>query len=263
MAHEMLTNSVIRVDGKKDALGSPGLGLRWTEHLPLLVAGAVTTLTALRLVRVSHFNAETALAVLSLSGTANVLLSVLLQTLPTFIAGAGVGLFVAARERGFKVHDLVVTAVLLAFLLVPWQVLLGVLALGVLDWLVNGRRGRRAVEQGRPAPVGADRPVVYGFLLMMILLLPNAMWLPMEAVSVDGKKPTVGYVLHSGGDGLVLLRDDNREVVRLGQSGELERTYCETDDEGWTWDGASVLSLFMSEDQPRYPDCGNVGAKVD
>jgi hypothetical protein len=79
-------------------------------------------------------------------------------------------------------------------------------------------------------------------------LLSDASWLPAEEFEVKGGGVSVGYVLDETDEELLMLREHDREVVRLQRKNVHSRKTCELDD-------ASRPLAFSFNPGPSYPRC--------
>ena len=94
------------------------------------------------------------------------------------------------------------------------------------------------------------------WLISMIFLLAivDGPWLPLERVESPDES-IVGYVLESGNDGVIMLRDEPRRVFRIEEV--VDRTYCSSSD--WTLPGGmhdvALRPLLLPNASAGYPPC--------
>lgn len=209
---------------------------------PALTVTALTS--AIILVQVldaARYQPESVLAIVNSAPTASILLGTVVQAVPwviTPLAVAGAAWARAEYQRGRRAAVLYggsFALFLLAMLIAPAVVVVGyVLVFGILDRLVTAWRSRRAAKQGRVL-VQERLEIVYGLLIVMTLanvILLARPWMPPEAIQLSGQPVVVGYVLSDAGRWMSVLRDSDRQVVRIESTSVVSRTICRVADSG-------------------------------
>lgn len=231
------------------------------DHLALATSASVTLLIAFKVLATANFDVNTALVLVQIAGTSNVLVGSLVSMLPVLVLVAFQELFFRSfnwmRQRTAVERSaiLMTTTPLLVYVLAIVPVAL-LLAPVVLILVLIGvarlatRRDNRTVEQieaDRPSSI--ERGAVGAFIYVYLFLVGAAApWLPTEAVEdVDGTRVTA-YVVGTRGDETAILPRTGNDGVRMLPTVTLEREYCSS--ESW----ATRTVLEMLRDDP-YSDC--------
>ncbi len=224
------------------------------EHLGIAVAGVALATVLLKLVSVSHGNLSTAGAILESQGSGELVLAALL-------AGMGGLVFVAmvwsiphfgeALREGddlqVPIANLIVTIVmLLAF--VPYERLYFV-GLYLTFWTVSSlvwvwRKGKSEHARGRESVilVGAMTVVI----TWLVVAGSGRLWLPAEVFTLAGGEEVVGYALSDSDGSVVVVREDDRSLIRLDLDELSSRSYCRVDSE----DPRTMLNVVLGQEQP-------------
>jgi len=232
---------------------------RLEDHLGLAIAAVGILLVALRLLAVAEFHTDTALAVLQISGTAEIAVGTLMTLLP-LMAMLGLGLlcitlltFEGSRAwLAALIGAAVVVAIAVSFasygpLIDGMYVAMVPVALVARWFLMRGTRPPALTSSSGPAMRGLL--VVAAVILLVTVALGPSVWLPAETVMADGK-PYAGYVLASDSDGAALLLDGTRRVVHVGPI--TRRVLCRPPRRK---DERSLAAAVGLEGRPRYPVC--------
>lgn len=245
----------------------------WREHLGVLVSAGVAGFVILRLLGASGWDVTTALAIASTSNTASIAINSVLASVPLmflFVLGVTSPLIVD-RLRRAHLFELLMFGVPMAVGVVP---VLGIipalnLALAALTavpvWVVARRSADREAERliervGDPGGSGEADPrailrrmmnqlamMMAAIVLALAVLTSRTPWLPTEALTISTMPSFTGYVVAEQGPDIVVLRDDDRRIVRT-QSGTLTRSICSRS----SFTAMTVPELIWGL---RYPAC--------
>jgi hypothetical protein len=200
-------------------------------HLPLMVTGLLFTFVFARLFVIAHGNLQTARAMLSTSGTVEVVFGTLLSVLP--VIGwilVGIGGVLATRPYSTPIRILAIVLALVG---------VGITAL-TSDWTfvivpIMMAITLVAIPFVRPEMTfGLTLLYAFGLLIPMAAITVFAddePWLPAETIAVEGRSSIVGYVLGTEGDSLVVLTDDERLVQRIDVADIMSRRVCQPEGE--------------------------------
>lgn len=241
------------------------------DHIALLLSALAAITIVAKIWTVAHGGAPTIAAIVS-SGGLTSLMGALVAGLPAIgilcVISVAMLLPEAIREGDKLLGPLIgtVVALLIGFALAPrhWFVIGVVVLLGatVLSYALVGFRvlwGRR-IEKPLPFILSKSKlPQDVGPLASLSLLglvawvavaASDRPWLPAEDISTATAGVITGHVL-TDSKGLVVLRDSDRSVVRLGEDEVREREICDVDSQPQR---SLLSSVFWSED-PDYPSC--------
>jgi hypothetical protein len=209
-----------------------GVAEQVSRHATLVVGALLSTLVAVRILAVAHYDVPTALAVLRETDTTSIITGVLVSVLLPWLAGS---LFLLAflawliRYRGTpKEFGAGLVTVLLA--LVSAMVLpIAVLAIFAVLLSINTWREIKGVASDsteyRPWEV-ASMFVIAGTILVVTVLTPRP-WLPSERITVTGQaRPVIGYALNRTNDELVVLVHRTRAILRYPVASIQSRRLC-------------------------------------
>jgi hypothetical protein len=222
-------------------------------HLALGAAAVVSTLSVIRLLRVSGGSPTTALAILQAGGTGTIATAMLLSIVPLLLAMiAGSALLewlgrLDGRPSGPAIALLGLTAFLVMYL-VPAPICLTVAGtVGVVTW----KRWR-----GMEPPSGDGEGLTLEAVLVPVVLgcffvVLSGPWWPAEIIERRGGETDVGYVIGTDPREIVVLDAGDSLVRRHPRSEVLERRLCD-ERSWWRFDGRSPLALLFS---PSYDPC--------
>ena len=228
------------------------------EHLGLAIAVAGALAVVFRLLAVAEYDTDTALAILQISGTAEIAVGTLMTVLPLVemlgLAVLAIAILVFDGPRS-RLAVLVGAAVVLALAVsfAPYSPLLDGFYVVLVPLALVGRRLIRGTAPGDADDI--KRKSVIALLACVAVMLAGSVafgpsaWLPAEAVVADGQ-PYVGYVLTSGSDGASLLLDQSRRVVHVGPL--TRRVLCRPASRR---DEQSLAAAIGLTGRPRYAVC--------
>jgi len=209
-----------------------------------------------RLIAVSQFKLETALALLNSAGVANVLIGSTISVLPPLVPIIGwflVKLAVEYYRAGRRALASAYAAGLTLLLAVEVSpvLLIAAYALAYLspfagEWIVR-RRGRTPVP--RPAENALALLIYVGSLPIIFIATGNTMWLPAEAITANGHT-VVGYVTQSDGEWTSILTDKPRTIVIYATNTISSRSICRIPSQSYS----GTLQQILSPISP-VPDC--------
>jgi hypothetical protein len=260
--------------------GSPGL-LR--DHLGLLAGAGLAFASATRLASVSRFDIDTAYAVLQSTGTANVLVGTLVGFVPV-VAMLAATLCIVLQDRAKVRGDrrqleaswyLLLLALAIAVCLVPWAILVGFpvfVALGAASSTLWRRRRPRHSQHPLGAQYRRQRAmertqrliaVPLTLLAVAVVASPDP-WLPRERLQLTDDTTVVGYVLSRDEHVVEVLRDSDRQFIRIEATRVSSRELCrrrdpETMPERLSkrfFESRPPLAVFS--DRGSYPECPKV-----
>jgi hypothetical protein len=247
------------------------------EHLALAVAGFALLFIMLRLVVIARGNALTISAILSNSGTANVVVGSLAPALAVALSLAvvivlifTVGYLRVTLPAGYRAWRWPIRAACVAVVLIactpallaaPYPLGLLTLSLVVTSTLASwsGRRAGKAhvspPVQSRALPdaptYGPEWPAALLAVVMVcavyfVLAFQLPPWMTSEVVKTTGRPDTVGFVLREDTDRLLILRARDRRVLWL--TNVESRQVCSVDQVQ-----QPLLHLHAKPDYPRCP----------
>ena len=237
--------------------------ITWSNHLGLIVSGALTALLVFKVLAVAGWDPNTAKGIVAASGTTNVLVGATIAILPTLYPLFIVSVLPRIQTR-FALNErssveraaarmLETWPFTLLMFIVPIYLVLAVvalLALSIASMFIVRRRVKRS-RTTRPEDrlsrfeANAVALAAVAWLLFFSLGTP---WLPTESVKPEGSDPQVAYVLSQDSGEIVVLVDQPRRLERL-DANSLERAYC---DKPTHWFERTLLQLNAP---PRYPRC--------
>lgn len=245
---------------------------------PALVAGVISAvLVAARLLAVARFDVNTAATILSVSGTATAVAGTLLTLLPFGLVLATCFLALVVFIDPTLVHlSSMWTGMLLALAVgatlslvaVPLAV---VTVAVVLVVALLGRLARRQHPRPRVADVIASSRVLKvqtALLFVLLVLMPILLqrpWLPVQAVTLDSGRVLVGYVLGDAHGQVAVMADEDRTITFVETADIESRIVCSgTGVAGGSVGerlprvqlrGSLIGSLLWGDQIPRYPTC--------
>lgn len=210
-----------------------------------------------QLLAMAGFDPTTASFILAEGGAGNVGIALLMNLLPSLppVAAAYMTSFLV-RTRGrrpLSYSTLFITSLLwgLCLYVAPWW-------FTVLAFLLAVYAGRATRQEGDGNPSTHDRVVLRiflstaGFVVAALLTsVPSA--LPTENLTPSDKKAFAGAVLAEDDLELVVLRLDDRQVVRIAKQGTTRVPCRAVDPIGLPGGDRSLMSLRRQA--PRYPGC--------
>lgn len=245
---------------------------------PALVAGVVSAvLVAARLLAVARFDVNTAATILSVSGTATAVAGTLLTLLPfgVVLLTCFLALVVFVDPTLLRLSAMW-SAMLLALAVGATLSLVAVpLALVTLAVVVGvaalGRVARRQEPRQRVVEVVASSRLLQAqvaLLFVVVVLMPILLqrpWLPVQAVTLDSGRVLVGYVLGDANGQIAMMADEDRTIAFVETADVESRIVCS----GGGVAGGSVGgrlprvqlrgsligSLLWGDQIPRYPVC--------
>jgi hypothetical protein len=184
------------------------------DHVPLVATGLVLIFVFTRVYFISHGSLQTAQAMLSASGTVEVIFGTLLSALPALgalimvLGAAHFGPRHATNVRALGVA-VVIVGLLFVLLTAPlavavWALLFTAVAIPVC-WKDPSLRRRSTIVKVLAVMI----PIV------LFVFLSDDPWLPAELISFRDGSYLVGYVLSADDDSLVVLVERGRAVTRV------------------------------------------------
>lgn len=244
--------------------------LHLAEHAGLALSALLVVVTAIRLMAVAAFDPQTSVALLQQTGTGTVLVaSVLLGAYAAIPMGSGLfaGWLLGQKMRGQRVggYTYVALAFLVAFnsLAISWAVWLPLfLGLGSYVALPAWRLAPTA-SRPRPAPsalaLARTAEVCIGLIiagvLLILLVTPNP-WMPSERIEPQRGEPFTAYVLKDSDNEYVLLRNEQRAVMRMPRDDVRLRELCRRpQQEDWSLRQRPLGPTLFDIERPSYRPC--------
>lgn len=204
----------------------------------------------------------TAYAILRYVGTADVIIASVVVLVPFAVVWAMIWLIVQAvdqRDLHTYAGFIAITGVT-ALAIAPPAVLVIAAGTGLLfiRSLVVRRTDRATVQ----------RAILFVLLLVSASLIAyRDVWLPPEIIKTDGSVH-VGYVLNDDDPAsLVVLRHDNRQVIRIATAAVETRSFCEIRPSGPDWFNRTFDTPLpaLLRKEADYPECSAAasGAKEE
>jgi hypothetical protein len=232
----------------------------WEEHATLIIGGTSTFIVLLRLLSVTHFDPETAFAILQSVGTTTVIIGTLVASVWVLVAFIGIAIM-----RYFMHHELspqyrtafdcaVFAGCVVILMTAPTAAILLIIII-VAMW-VHVRRSYMGTEV-RSKPTRVFIEFVLGTAIALTILVGAYPWMPLERISVSNQtKVHIGYVLRTDGETVVLLNDKRRRIEYLARRGGMvDRELCNRHSgiEAALIDQPILSYLFTTSSQ--YPRC--------
>jgi hypothetical protein len=184
---------------------------------------------------VTNFNSTSTLALVTTAGIAQVILGIVVSTLPYLSCLALLFLSrTASRLRhtgdaisaGAKSLMIVLAAalVVLAFVMVPWPFLLLTGLTAIFLFLQADERSESTTGQSSRLQTVAFYVVA---AIILLGLLNRWMWLPSEEIGLNSGQVVVGFVLDDDGDWGSLLRDRDHTIMRIKTDTIETRMICQ------------------------------------
>jgi hypothetical protein len=197
------------------------------EHAGLAVSTVVISIGVLQILALAAYNSVSARAIVQYYGAVQLATLLVVQLAPMLALLAGTitaAWVIMQRIEGRRVPSW--TAVLAAVAALIILSSIPILGLGI--WLaltlVSAALGQLAWKRVQPSWI------VFFFVTLVLstflALLQRQPVLPLEEVSVPKRPVLVGYVLQQADDSIVVLRERDRQVVRVPSTGA-SRQLCE------------------------------------
>jgi hypothetical protein len=203
----------------------------WEEHATLIIGATSTVIALLRLLAVTHFDPETAFAVLQSVGTTTVIIGTLLASIWVVVAFIGMAIM-----RYFMHHELssqyrtafdcaVFAGCVVILMTAPAGAILLIIII-VAMWM-HVRRSYMGMEV-RSKPTRVFIEFVLGTAIALTILLAAYPWIPLERIRIGNQtKVHTGYVLRADGETIVILTDKRRRIEYLARKGgTVDRELC-------------------------------------
>ena len=233
-----------------------GGSAQWTQHVGLIVSTLGLLVISTQLLAIAGFDPTTASFILAERGAGNVGLALLINLLPGLLpwAASYMTLFLVRRRgrRRLGYSTLLVNSFLwgLSLFVAPWwftvvAVLLAILMMPATQIGVgNPSRTDRVMLLISASSVG---------LVLAAIATSAANVLPAENLTPSGERAFAGAVLGEDDPVLVVLRLEDRQVVRVAKQG-ITRVPCRSINPlGLPGGDRSIMSL--RKPMPTYPAC--------
>jgi hypothetical protein len=228
------------------------------QHLGLLAPAVALGFFAASLMRVARGNTVTALAILQAQSGVDLALAIALRLLPIVLFTLAAIAVWAVRSGRFQNRDEPLwILMLLVTLLVPVGQLLSMLLIILLAttptirWHYRRRKGKEVRNEAPFRKSGHFDGIIA--VLLVIFLLPDTMWLPPEALTLNDDQSLVGYVLAESDAELRVLRESDRTVLAVDRVDVHDRQLCELRSLGWQ--GKSLFGLILDRNDANYARC--------
>jgi hypothetical protein len=246
--------------GAQGGPGSEAAPLRsaqWTQHAGLIVSTLSLFVISTQLLAMAGFDPTTASFILAERGAGNVGIALLMNLIPGSIpmAAAYMTAFLV-RNRGRRplgYSTVLINSFLwwLSLYVAPWWITVAAVFLAVLSMT-------KKTQEGDGNPSRFDRVVLlmsasFVGLVLAAIVTSSANILPTENLTPSGEKAFAGIVLGEDDPGLVVLRFEDRQVVRIAAKGTTRVPCRSVTPLGLPGGGRSIMSFRDRE--PRYPGC--------
>jgi hypothetical protein len=235
----------------------------WAGRETVLISAGAGVVLVCRVLGVSRGNSTTAILLLSEADTSTTLLGLVVylsRLAPVIWCTLALSVMFVASEAGdrstARSWGLRYLAGLgVAVVLTPLSDILGILVfgglIGLLSWLLSSDPGKRRTSLRWLARVTV--PLFVTGIGLVALFNPRP-WLPAERIAPRHGPALTGYVLNESPDTVVVLRDDNRAVVRLDPATISSRAFCALEAPRTGDHRQSLLTLVLN-DEAAYPMC--------
>lgn len=200
------------------------------KHPALSITAVAGVVVVARLLVVSGYDVEVALAVLASAGPANVTVGTMVSAIPYAVLFGALlaldiaGMYYRTDRRALLTMYAGILLLGVAVLVSPAIYFAAFAVVAGITWLVRRRRtGPGTGKRGEPPLVYAF--LVFGIPVVAFLQFNPTPWLPAERLTVDGDV-VVGYVTSVDGPWTYVLRDEPRRVEALSSETVSERTDC-------------------------------------
>jgi hypothetical protein len=252
-------------------------------------------LILVRILVIARFDPVTAQAIISASGTADVLAGTLLALLPYIMGGVAMALAMAAglmiverrrRSAVLLVESAAGSVALLTLAISPWPIAVpyliaaGLVAVNLV--LLERESGPKPSEQPWDDAIAVVTiTALYVLIALSAAIFSFIPWQPEERLTIedpsllgvqvqlDGDEAVIGgYVLKADDREMVILTERERQVLRLPVAQIVARQACKHVYEDWGWipipedwarflrDATSMAELLSrGESRAHYPEC--------
>jgi hypothetical protein len=232
-------------------------GSWWQDNAAVIIAVLSVAVVAIRLLGVSRGDPEIAYAILQTGGTGNVLIATLISTLGLLAIpicatlGLGAANAFDTRHTSARFHILFAGSLVLLyivlymspagllFLSACYAIFMCLVYLVHLIWLRVSRRRGNTQEHGNAQEHGKHKGtffspktfLIIGICIYTVFLLGYEMvtptpWLPVQKISIAGKKPFAGYVLSEANGETSILTSKPEQVIYLHTQTIQHSTQC-------------------------------------
>ena len=236
----------------------------WREHLTLTVSGTLTLVVALKILAVGNYEPETALAIVQVAGTTNVLVAALIAVIPLVTStllihawgrwkqwfGTRTGTEKMAIASALATPSVILVGVVPIVLIVAVAAIY--LSLRLLVYMVRRRESKKPSAKKAHEPMSHVEQVsitMSSFAGLLFLAITTS-WMPTEAVTIGDDPPVTAYVVGQRNDETIILPTSRGAGLVVAQTDNVNRNYC--DDRSWL--SVSIAQAFR---QPGYDDCPN------
>lgn len=234
----------------------------WREHLTLILSAALTMFIALKILAVGNYNPETALGIVQVAGTTNVVIAGLISILPLISMSVVMQGWARYNSSFRKLTGTEKMAVLMAMSIplvlvlavAPIATYLGILALFLLLRLVAlafGAYSRKypPKEANQEPPSDVElRSIQMASLAGLALVTITSSWMPLEAVTIKDEPAISAYVVGERGSDTVVLPTSRGAELVVVPTEDVHRTYCSNS-------SRLSVTLFQVIQGQQYDDC--------
>ena len=244
-----------------DPSPTDGMSARIPQWAIVVTVSTLPFLFALlRVGVVAGFNPGTAAAILTDVNPVAVVLGGVMPLIPTLMMLLTGWLLVVPPERWWRTiksrfgvdsdaaHIVVGLLLSATITVVPWPTVALVGGVLIIAFAIRVLRPKYRWFARRNNASG----FVVAFLVstLLVTVLSDEPWMPMETVRLEGEDEIVGVVIGTNGNFTSLVENEERLVIRVPSSEVAERQIC------GTGSSPSLLGLWLQHDSARsYPPC--------
>jgi hypothetical protein len=255
----MTTDDESGAQGGPGSEAAAGRSAQWTQHVGLIVSTLSLLVISTQLLAIAGFDLTTASFILAERGAGNVGIALLMNLLPGLapMAASYMTLLVVRRRgrRPLGYATLLINSFLwgLSLYVAPWWITVTAVLLAVIMMPTSTHEADGSLAKSDRVMLRISVSTV-GFVLAAIVTSVASV-LPTENLTPSGKQTFAGVVLGEDDPELVVLRLEDRQVVRIAKEGTTQ-VPCKSGSAapfGLPEGDRSIMSL--RQPKPTYPDC--------
>jgi hypothetical protein len=216
------------------------------RHIGLITTAFIFVFVVTEVLVASRMNVATATAIISSAGAIDVALGVLTASYSPVIL---ILLFTVDAWRAITDWRplpvyLEAGLILTTLVFVPLDGALVSIAILVVFNLGDVWFERRRGIRPEPWRAGGTAAITF---FVAVFLFAAPVWVPAEAIAIEGREPINGYVVGIDADWTTILVEDDRSIMMIRSDGITERLVCTTDEDP---PDKSVMQLVIGSSDP-------------